>query len=274
MLAAMENDLSSPNPQIKKSYPMEIIDNVVEMTNHLSHVEIDLHKIDTNLKQVFFNSNNYLKTVIAIYILWIIVGMIFYKFYGDWTWATAFYYVAEAGLSIGFCSPADKDDRSRVFTIFLVLIGSTILVTLNKAIVYFMLLDQRITRKRVKYPHVRDPVTKQINYEKLLKYCRRGVLEFIGYYSSLSKFYIICVFVITIGLGTVYGMVVEKWSFITSLYWSVTSSSTGGLQSAVCLDGTDGKRTYYSLTHSLTHSLTYFSFDQATHVISATLEVF
>eukprot|EP01035_Chromulina_nebulosa_P020007 gene20007-25980_t len=36
------------------------------------------------------------------------------------------------------------------------------------------------------------------------------------------------------GVGTCYGMLVENWSFITSLYWAVTSCSTGGLQSAPC----------------------------------------
>ena len=191
----MKNDLSSPYPERKKSFsmsPMEIIDNVVEMTNYIPNVDIDLNKIDTNLKQVFFNSNNYLKTVIAIYILWIIVGMIFFKVYKRWTWATAFYYTTETGLSIGFFHPLDNENISRVVTIFLVLVGSTMLVILSKAMFYFMLLDQRITRKKVKYPRYRDPVTNKIKYDKLLIYCWKSILEFIGYYSSLSKFYIMC----------------------------------------------------------------------------------
>jgi hypothetical protein len=44
----------------------------------------------------------------------------------NWTWATAFYYAVEAGLSIGFCSPSEKDDITRVFTIFYILIGSSV----------------------------------------------------------------------------------------------------------------------------------------------------
>eukprot|EP01037_Dinobryon_pediforme_P021241 gene21241-22061_t len=36
-------------------------------------------------------------------------------------------------------------------------------------------------------------------------------------------------------LGVVYGIVYEGWSFITSLYFAITASSTAGLQSPPCL---------------------------------------
>mmetsp|Transcript_3669 Transcript_3669/g.8705 ORF Transcript_3669/g.8705 Transcript_3669/m.8705 type:complete len:366 (-) Transcript_3669:152-1249(-) len=39
-------------------------------------------------------------------------------------------------------------------------------------------------------------------------------------------------FIAWIGAGVIYGMVEERWSFVTSLYFSVTSLSTGGLKTA------------------------------------------
>jgi hypothetical protein len=42
------------------------------------------------------------------------------------------------------------------------------------------------------------------------------------------------VFLLWMALGVIYGMVYEKWNFITALYFAVTSCSTAGLLGPPC----------------------------------------
>lgn len=57
-----------------------------------------------------------------------------------------------------------------------------------------------------------------------------------GWYSNRRRAKMVFILLGWISVGCVYCMLQEEWSFITSLYWSVTSLSTGGLQSPVCLN--------------------------------------
>jgi hypothetical protein len=65
---------------------------------------------------------------LGMYSLWILIGVIYYKFVENWTYATAYFYTIEAGLSIGFCDPAERTDASRLFTVVHVLLGSSVVV--------------------------------------------------------------------------------------------------------------------------------------------------
>ena len=64
----------------------------------------------------------------SLYSLWILLGVFYYKFIEGWNYATSYYYSIEAGLSIGFCYPSERSDITRVFTIFYVLLGSSVVV--------------------------------------------------------------------------------------------------------------------------------------------------
>ena len=44
-------------------------------------------------------------------------------------------------------------------------------------------------------------------------------------------------FFLWVGVGVIYGMLVEKWSFCTAFYFAVTSMSTGGLQGPTAGEG-------------------------------------
>jgi hypothetical protein len=65
---------------------------------------------------------------LGLYSLWILIGVIYYKYIEDWTFSTAFFYAIEAGLSIGFCDPTERTDPSRLFTVVYVLLGSSVVV--------------------------------------------------------------------------------------------------------------------------------------------------
>ena len=79
----------------------------------------------TRRKKKPLYSNIYIVTLV-LYGVWIVSGLLFYYFVDDWTWATAFFFALQGGLSIGFCAPVEHTDRSRIFTIFYILLGSSV----------------------------------------------------------------------------------------------------------------------------------------------------
>jgi hypothetical protein len=79
---------------------------------------------------------------------------------------------------------------------------------------------------------------KTINF---LKYIWYHLKYYFGWYSNRFRAIITFLLIFWFGLGTAYGVIFEEWTVITSLYWAVTAASTGGLQSPVCIEGTEGK---------------------------------
>merc|ERR1719203_2044596 len=47
--------------------------------------------------------------------------------YCPWTFAQSFYYAVQAGLSIGFGLLSETSDRSRLFTVVYILVGSSVI---------------------------------------------------------------------------------------------------------------------------------------------------
>jgi hypothetical protein len=176
---------------------------------------------------------------ILVYGCWIFCGLVWYKYYSDWTWATAYYYTIEAGLSIGFCYPAEKEDGSKLFTIFYVLIGSSV-VSGCLGLLASSMVSTKVSLVAAKhgigamtYKDENDRIT----ISSVINCIWYHIKYLTGWYTNRSRTMIVSAFIVWMGLGTAYGMVVENWSFITSLYWAITSSSTGGLQSAPCESG-------------------------------------
>ncbi len=157
-----------------------------------------------------------------VYFVWVWVGILWYMYYNDWTMGTSYFYALEAGLSIGFCNPVEKDDYSKLFTIFYVVVGSTLvsgcLGALTTQIFY-----TRVKIAPVDYVHgmvpYRDPDTQKITPRTLFNFLWFEFKLTVGWYHYRSRVMTLVVFIIWIGLGTAYCIVVEKWSFISSLYW-------------------------------------------------------
>ena len=63
---------------------------------------------------------------VAIVLLWISAGTIFYSSYNHWPLAQSFFYAVDAGMSIGFCTDvAETSIGSRAFTIVYILLGAS-----------------------------------------------------------------------------------------------------------------------------------------------------
>ena len=188
----------------------------------------------------FIASDIYLFSTLT-YAFWIFCGLVWYKYYSNWTWATAYYYTIEAGLSIGFCYPAEKEDWSKLFTIFYVLIGSSV-VSGCLGLLATSLVSTRVSLVAAQHGlgamNYRNE-DNQITFTSVSKWLWYHTKYLSGWYTHRSRTIIVAAFIIWMGLGTAYGMVFEHWTFITALYWAVTSSSTGGLQSPPCESGSD-----------------------------------
>jgi hypothetical protein len=186
-------------------------------------------------------ANPYLLCLLVVSI-WISVGIIFYYYFYFWTVATSFYYVIEAGLSIGFCKPAENSDMSKIFTIFFVFVASSIvsgttglfLVSLFAPNLHLVPAEHRINA--ISY---RDEVDDAVTVLSVWRYCWYHFKYFIGWYANRFRSIMTIIFFCWMILGTCWGLFIENWTFITSLYWAVTSCSSGGLQTAPCINSTD-----------------------------------
>ncbi len=174
--------------------------------------------------------------------LWVSCGIVFYQFHDRWTTATAFYYAIEAGLSIGFCYPAEIDDKSRVYTIFYVMIASSFvsgtvgifLTHLFRQNIHLVPAEHGINAIKIRNRH------DEITVESVARYVWYHLKYFIGWYHNRFLTIMTLLFVFWMAVGTVYGVYKEGYTFITGLYWAVTSCATGGLQTPPCLGpGTD-----------------------------------
>ena len=84
-------------------------------------------------------------------------------------------------------------------------------------------------------------VNGEYTFQSVKDYCWFEFKLAIGWYHCRIRVCCLTVFFIWMALGTAYGIHIEKWSIVTSIYWAVTSASTGGLQSAECLPGTENE---------------------------------
>lgn len=166
---------------------------------------------------------------IFLYFIWTMIGVIFYKYYNGWTFATAFFFAMEAGLSVGFCNPVEKDNNSRAFTIVYVLVGSSII---SGAIGFWM---SDMFNPSVRILPAKESELPPFATTNFFTYARMWVQVNICHYTVTRSS--IFVFIICMALGTAYGVIFEGWTVISSLYFAVTTASTGGLQSPICEKG-------------------------------------
>lgn len=214
-------------------------------TEEAESVERDItHWSDPFFKNIFL-------LTLLVYGVWLITGCLFYVHYDGFTWSTAFYFAVEAGLAIGFCQPGDIDDPSKIFTLFFVLAGTSV-VSGCMATVILRVLSPGV--RILVTPHNKVDSLKAVSWpekgagvtcESATVYCR-AVAHYVtitvrcAFHENKLIVTQLAIFFVWMGLGCIYGMLVEKWTFITSLYWAVTGSSGGGLQSAPCDEGTGG----------------------------------
>ena len=57
------------------------------------------------------------KTVFSVTLMWVLLGVVFYAYYEDWSFTTAFFYAMQSGLSVGFGNLVERQNSvSLLFT--------------------------------------------------------------------------------------------------------------------------------------------------------------
>lgn len=163
----------------------------------------------------------YLWCLILMWVIWLFIGTAFYALYDDFGWAVGFYMSVNVGYSIGWGDLIERDDVSMFFSTVYVIVGASVM---SGCLAYFI---ESIIRKNEKW------------YVKVLKKEPSGNLsesngkysEFKNYLYSLNtgRMRSFLLFSVYILFGTTWSCSVIGWSFMSGLYFAVSSLSTGGL---------------------------------------------
>jgi hypothetical protein len=168
----------------------------------------------------FFRTPGFIS--LSIYTVWVFCGIAFYTVYNKFTVATAYFYTLEAGLSIGFCNPSDPDNPSRAFTMVLVFTGSSIVAGAVGAFGMY-LTDDKVSMIPVEERDVYvGPDSFHNGENSVINYMRWVWFRFkyrIGWYSYRIHIKLTVLLWIWLFLGVAYGITMEYWDFVTSLYW-------------------------------------------------------
>lgn len=146
--------------------------------------------------------------------LWIGASVVFFNLNQKWDFSTALYYSIQAGMTVGFADISTEDTDTKggyIFTIGFLIIGALLLAYAFGHYVVTFLED------------------------------RDNVKRFGAQDNSLGVFNAVLLFFFWVGLGVVYGMLIEDWSFLESLYFAISTMSTAGLAEPGPQDSTPGR---------------------------------
>lgn len=204
----------------------------------LAAVSIALSQGNLNSALDFLFSKVYLLSFL-VYGLWVCLGTAFYTYYNGWTPATGYFYAMEAGLNVGYCDPEESRMGSKIFTMFYVLCGSSLVAGCLGLFISHIVYSNSLLVPEERVKSIFD-ASDQITLRSIFRFVISNVKHYSGYshYPSLVKTGV--VFFVWVCWGTNYARYNEDWSILNSIYWSVTSLSTGGLQSPTCVTG-EGK---------------------------------
>jgi len=167
-------------------------------------------------------------------LVWLNVGACFYGYFYGWSYSSALYYSAQAGLSIGFGALSEDSDISRAYTVVHVMIGSSFI-----AGAVGLFAANTIEKSRVDWDSIRLGEQKAVliplneteeEREARLADEKKRIKQLTFFQKNATAIRCLIAAVVWLALGVSYGMVYEGWSLITSVYFSVAACSTAGLQ--------------------------------------------
>jgi len=178
--------------------------------------------------------------LIYVWVAWMFLGALFYNQMIGWSFTTSFYYSVQAGMSVGYGALYETDDRTRIYSVFHVLLGSSFVVYalsnimgtfLEEHNTWHISLKKNLSAKLQKEElSIEDaPAAKTIEHSACYRFILRKI-KGLKKPKIQKRLATGTLFLIWIMLGIMYGIVREKFSFIQALWFSITSLSTGGFQ--------------------------------------------
>lgn len=155
------------------------------------------------------------KTFVA-WLVWMVVGVVFYKFHYDCSWELAIYNTVSIGYNVGWGWPFEKNDGAKVFSAFYLLIGEA---AATSAIQYFC---QRAVANKNNW--IKNSLEKKETQSEVSSQKWRA--HFVLYKSRYAVF----AFWISLNFAAaIWSCAVLGWSAAQGFYFAISVFGTGGL---------------------------------------------
>jgi len=204
--------------------------------------------------------------ILVTFLVWLAFGLAFYCSFQEWDFWLALYFTLQTGLSVGYGSPSEDDlcylpddkipaaawqyikppgmmypkpaengrggcvagDLSKLFSTILVLFGSSVIAAGAGIILNAVMNPPGGWYKRL----IRE---EELNHLKQIADESDGVFDDIIIYTKIffqqGIVRACCFIIIWVSIGILYGCLSnQRMTFLTALYFSVSSMSTGGLE--------------------------------------------
>lgn len=158
----------------------------------------------------------------ALWLVWLITGMLFYKYWLELTWARAFYMAVNVGYSVGW-GDIHEDNTSQLFSCFYVLCGASFVAA---ALSFFA---GSIVRDRKNW------YTNAVRKAEYENYLIENAGNFLLCFRAWTLYHYLAVRAISLWIAfiiaaTIAGyVIVEEFEGVNALYFAITTASTGGL---------------------------------------------
>ena len=173
--------------------------------------------------------------VLGAVLAWLLGGAGVYSWLNDWPFLQSYYYAVNVGWSIGFGALVEQNDASRLFSVLMICLGAG---AVGGGLGYFVQLNLEASDDFA--AKVRERESKRLVFG--VDNDGDGDVDatdfFLFVWQSARRAYkehrvrINCFVALAVWLlvGIVFGLFNQGWTFVTSLYFAVSSLSTGGLQ--------------------------------------------
>ena len=173
--------------------------------------------------------------VLGAVLAWLLGGAGVYSWLNGWPFLQSYYYAVNVGWSIGFGALVEQNDASRLFSVLMICLGAG---AVGGGLGYFVQLNLEASDDFA--AKVRERESKRLVFG--VDNDGDGDVDatdfFLFVWQSVRHAYkehtvrINCFLALALWLlvGVLFGMFNQEWTFVTSLYFAVSSLSTGGLQ--------------------------------------------
>ena len=191
-----------------------------------------------------------LQTCVLSWLVWLLLGSVFYSFNSDTYWTHGFYQAVNVGYSIGWGFPGDVSIVGIWFSIIYVMMGVVAISGIIGVFTDGVIEDRKcwvqkaLQRKQESENDVTSAVT-SITLDTIKN-------SFVENYQS---FLFIIMWFMWVAVGVLWSLFTIEWNFSEAVYFSISSLSTGGLW-PIPQDSSNGK---YGFGKLLSPFLTYSS---------------
>ena len=139
--------------------------------------------------------------VAAVWAIFILVGTLFYNYYEGYGWAKGHFYAVNVGFNIGWNWVLEESEGSKIFSIFYLLLGYSLLA------MYVVYIGDLVFSRHGRFSSEMDSETKRHT-----EVSRQGPLVL----------YIMIAWLLYVAVGVIWSCEVLGWSVLDGFYFSLS----------------------------------------------------